>query len=124
MASNTDVVNEAYAAFGRGDIPALLALLSDEISWEGTEALPQSGTYHGHDGVGEFFAGVAENWPELTIDIDELIADGDHVASVGRGAGKLADGTDARYGFTHVFTFADGKVARFQEFAAPGPGLN
>lgn len=123
MADNTEVVNEAYSAFARGDIPALLALLSEEISWEGTEALPQSGNYHGHDGVGEFFAGVASNWPELKIEIDELIADGDHVVSVGGGAGKLADGTNARYGFTHVFTFGDGKVVRFQEFAAPGDGL-
>lgn len=29
-----DIVASAYAAFGSGDIPALLALLADDITWE------------------------------------------------------------------------------------------
>jgi ketosteroid isomerase-like protein len=123
MASNTEVVNEAYAAFGRGDVPAVLALVSDDVDWEGTEALPQSGSFHGPDGVGEFFAGVGREWPELKIEIEDMIADGDHVVSVGHGAGKLASGEAAEYGFAHVFTLADGKVTRFREYAAPGQGL-
>jgi ketosteroid isomerase-like protein len=123
VASNTEVVNEAYAAFGRGDIGALLETLSDDVEWVGTEALPQGGSFRGRDGVGEFFAGVAQNWPELEIEIDDLIADGDHVVSVGHGEGKLTGGEAADYGFTHVFTVGDGKIVRFREYAAPGPAL-
>ena len=123
MTDNTEVVNEAYAAFGRGDIPAVLALLADDIEWEGTDALPQSGSFRGPDGVGEFFAGVGSNWDDLSISIDEMIVDGDHVVAVGHGEGTLAGGADASYGFTHVFRLADGKVVNFAEYAAPGPGL-
>ena len=123
MASNTEVINEAYAAFAGGDMPALLALMSDDVDWEVTEILPQGGSFRGPDGVGEFFAGVAREWPELRIEIDYLVADGDHVIGVGRGEGKLAGGEGADYGFTHVFTVGDGKIVHFREYVAPGPAL-
>jgi ketosteroid isomerase-like protein len=32
-ADNIKVVQEAYAAFGRGDIPALLGCLTEDIAW-------------------------------------------------------------------------------------------
>ena len=123
MSSNTEVVSEAYAAFGRGDIPGLLEMMSEDVEWVAPEVLPQSGSYRGPDGVGEFFAGVGREWPELKIEIDELIAGGDHVVGIGHGEGKLANGEAADYGFAHVFTVADGKIVRFREYADPGPGL-
>jgi len=123
MASSSEVVSEAYAAFGRGDIPGLLGLMSEDVEWVAPEVLPQSGSYHGPNGVGEFFAGVGREWPELNIEIDEMVADGDHVIGLGHGEGKLADGTAAEYGFAHHFTVGDGKIVRFREYADPGPGL-
>jgi ketosteroid isomerase-like protein len=123
MSDNAQLVAQAYEAFGRGDIPALMELLSDDVRWESSEVLPQGGSYDGHDGVGEFFAGVAREWPELGIEIEATIADGEHVATVGRGDGRLADGREAGFGFSHVFTLADGKVTRFREYAAPDASL-
>jgi len=117
MSNNAEVVQQAYSAFASGDIPALLGMLSEDVDWTAPDILPQSGSYHGREGVGEFFAGVAENWPELTIEIDDLIADGDHVVGVGHGEGTLAAGGSAEYGFVHVFTVGDGKIVRFREYA-------
>ncbi len=31
--TNVDVVQQAYVAFGRGDIPAVLSFLTDDIEW-------------------------------------------------------------------------------------------
>jgi uncharacterized protein len=123
MADNTEVINEAYAAFAAGNISALLALMSDDVEWECPRPLPTAGSYHGPDGVGEFFAGIARDWPELNIGIDDMVASGDNVVGVGHGEGKLTSGQAASYGFTHVFTLADGKVVRFREYVAPGEGL-
>ena len=123
MASSSEVVGEAYAAFERGDIPALLEQVSEAVEWVAPVVLPQGGSFRGRDGVGEFFAGVGREWPELKVEIDDLIVDGDHIVGVGHGEGKLADGTEAGYGFTHVFTVDDGKIVRFREYADPGPGL-
>lgn len=123
MSSSANVVSEAYAAFERGDIPALLEQVSEEVEWVAPDVLPQGGAFRGRDGVAEFFAGVGREWPELKVEIDDLIVDGDHVVGVGHGEGKLADGTEADYGFTHVFTVGDGKIVRFREYADPGPEL-
>ena len=58
-AQNTKIVQDAYAAFGRGDIPALLALFDDNIVWMGVYGagahVPTSGTRRGKTAVAEFF---------------------------------------------------------------------
>ena len=123
MSENSEVINKAYAAFASGDIPALLELMSDDVDWESTESLPQGGSFRGREGVGEFFSGVGREWPELKVEIDDLIAEGDHVVGVGRATGKRAGGDQAGYGFTHVFTLADGQIVRFREYAAPDAAL-
>jgi ketosteroid isomerase-like protein len=33
VAQNVDVVQQGYEAFGRGDIPALLESLTDDVEW-------------------------------------------------------------------------------------------
>ena len=116
MSDNAQVVREAYECFGRGDIPSLLELLSDDVDWESPGILPVGGNYRGHDGVGEFFTTVAERWPELDVSPDDLVADGDYVVSLGHARGQLAGGDTAEYDFSHVFTVQDGKVTRFREY--------
>ena len=40
--TNADVVQQNYAAVGRGDIPALLELLTDDVEWtlQGPSVIP------------------------------------------------------------------------------------
>jgi ketosteroid isomerase-like protein len=33
MSTPTEVIQQAYAAFGRRDIPAILEMLTDDIDW-------------------------------------------------------------------------------------------
>ncbi len=123
MADNSEVIGGAYAAFESGDIPAILELMSDDVEWESPKPLPVAGSYPGRDGVGEFFAAIGREYPELSIDIEAIVASGEHVVGIGSGEGKLANGTAVRYGFTHVFQLADGKVVRFREYVDPVEGL-
>ena len=53
---NIQIVNGAYAAFGRGDIQGLLALFAEDIEWiiPGEEWL-LAGTYRGRAEVADFF---------------------------------------------------------------------
>ena len=50
--TNTEVVQQGYEAFGRGDIPALLQFLTVDVEWtqQGPSVVPFSGTRHGHEG--------------------------------------------------------------------------
>ena len=40
MATNVEAIREAYAAFGRGDVPAVLAVLDPNIEWMEPEGYP------------------------------------------------------------------------------------
>jgi hypothetical protein len=44
--SNVQTVNDIYAAFGRGDIPAILGKLADDVCWD---HLPDGGGAQRHD---------------------------------------------------------------------------
>src|SRR4029450_232483 len=63
-AENTRLVQEGFAAFGRGDIDALLGYYADDIVFHpayGTASyVPTSGVRTGKAAVGEFFKTLAE----------------------------------------------------------------
>jgi ketosteroid isomerase-like protein len=118
MSDNAQVIRDAYGCFERGDIPSLLELMSDDVEWETPRIVPQGGTFNGRDGVGEFFARIGENWSELGIETENVIADGDRVIGLGVARGSLAGGGDAEYGYCHAFTVRDGKIVAFREYVA------
>ncbi|CAA9460095.1 MAG: hypothetical protein AVDCRST_MAG14-2279, partial [uncultured Rubrobacteraceae bacterium] len=47
--TNVEVVQETYEAVGRGDIPALLDVLTDDVEWtfQGPSVIPFAGTRRG-----------------------------------------------------------------------------
>jgi ketosteroid isomerase-like protein len=116
MSDNAQVVRGAYERFATGDIPGLLELLSDDVDWASPGILPVGGSYHGHDGAGQFFANVGEKWAEIEVKPDNLVVNGDYVVSLGHVNGKLPSGESTEYDFSHVFEVSDGKVTRFREY--------
>jgi uncharacterized protein len=122
MSENIEMVQGAYEAFGRGDIPALMANFADDIEWHSPEPLPQHIDARGPENVGQFFQRVADNWSDFQVDLDDIVASGDRVCAIGHAAGKL-DGTAAEYGFVHAWTVRDGALARFDEYVAPSSAL-
>ena len=59
---NTQRVKEVYAAFVRGDIPAVLEALADDVEWvsPGPSDLPWAGTFRGKQAVLAWFGIVSE----------------------------------------------------------------
>jgi uncharacterized protein len=120
-ADNTKVVKEAYAAFGRGDIPALLKTLDDKVTWKAvTGAGPQvpfAGERHGKASVAEFFRLLAEVQTFEQFEPREFIAQGNKVVTLGHYKG-MPKGTSKLFesDFVMVFTLREGKVVHFQEF--------
>jgi ketosteroid isomerase-like protein len=53
-----DVIGGVYEASGRGDIPAILAMIDEHIDWHAPENLPHGGHFQGRDAVGRFFQGI------------------------------------------------------------------
>src|SRR5262245_26640351 len=56
--ANIKVVQDAYAAFGRGDVPAVIAMLTPDVAWESVgnpKDFPALGMQRGPAEVTEFF---------------------------------------------------------------------
>lgn len=59
--TNSSTIQEVYAAFGRGDIPAILSHLSDDVDWDyGSEngKIPWLSHGRGHAGAAAFFSSL------------------------------------------------------------------
>jgi ketosteroid isomerase-like protein len=118
---NTKVVQDAYAAFGKGDIPGVLALMSDDVDWHGVIGVgpdvPMRGPRRGHTGVGEFFQQVSEVVNFTKFEQREFVAQGDKVVVLGD-----YEGTNKKTGRSFVsdnvmvFTVRNGKIVAFREY--------
>jgi ketosteroid isomerase-like protein len=119
--SDVDLVRTTYDAFARGDIPAVMGSFAEDIEWNVPDVLPHGMHARGHDGVGAFFAGLAQHWSDFGLELDEVVGGERAVLGRGRARGKL-HGTESGYGFVHAFTTRDGKIVRFDEYVAPPEG--
>ena len=116
---NVQTAQAGYAAFGRGDMQGVLAVLDPGIEWKAWD--PSAGgaacTKKGHSGVLEFFGAIADNWDFEAFEPREFIATGDRVAVVGYYKAK-AKKTGKTLGteWLMLWKFKDGKCTHFQEF--------
>jgi len=118
MSDNTQLIQGMYGAFGRGDIPSVIANLDEQIAWHTPGVLPQTVPVAGRDDVGGFFQKLASSWEDFGLEIDDICASGDRVCVIGRAGGKL-DGAETHYGFVHAWTVNDGVCTRFDEYVDP-----
>jgi hypothetical protein len=108
---NTETVKQLYAAFGTGDVPAMLKLLASDCVFRYPGSAPWSGHYRGHDEVRAFFRTLAESADIEQFDPARFIAQGNLVGVTGterirtRGLGRTVT-----FDWAHVFTLRDGKI--------------
>jgi ketosteroid isomerase-like protein len=113
---NIAIVKKLYEAFATGDIKTILDHLTDDIEWRspGPATVPYSGDRTGPAQVREFFAQLVGTQQDVNLTIDQFIAQGDAVATLGRYSGSVkATGAPFDSVVGHFFTFRDGKVSRW-----------
>ncbi|HZP49218.1 MAG TPA: nuclear transport factor 2 family protein [Vicinamibacterales bacterium] len=120
-AQNTKLVQDAYAAFGRGDIAALLNTFADDIAWRpviGTAAhVPFSGERRGKAGAAEFFKIVGDTETFDQFEPREFVAQGETVVAIGHyRATAKATGRTFDSDFVMIFGVKNGKIATFREY--------
>ena len=116
----TAVVQQAYEAFGRQDVPAILKLVAEEVDWEfvGPASLAYAGRRRNHKEVAAFFADIPRADDIHTFEPREFIAAGEHVTVLGsESATAVETGTKFQSEWVHVFTVKKGKVTRWRGFA-------
>ena len=116
---NVEKVKAMYAAFGRGDIPAVLAELAADVEWVvyGPPIIAYAGTRRGPSEVAGFFEALATTQENHELSIDSYVAQGDVVVTLGRHAARVkATGKSFDSPIAHVFRFRDGKVSKLDDF--------
>ena len=95
---SVEVVNGIYEAFGRGDVPPVLAAMADDLEWYEAEGMPYGGVHHGREAAARnVLDPLAQDIPDFAATPEELIASGDTVAVVahytgtGKATGKELD---------------------------------
>ncbi len=115
---NVKVVKDGFAAYRRGDIAGLIALLANDVEWHLPGAgTPIAGTYRGHDGVATFFQKLAKEVDVLDFQPREFVGEGDRVFVAGWTREKVkATNRTFETDWVMAFTVRNGKVTNFREY--------
>ena len=115
---NVQTVKDFFAAMGRGDKQALLALSAEDIEWiVPGEDWPLAGTHRGHSELADLLQKASEEVETTYPKPPEFVAQGDRVLVVGVATGKIK-ATNKRFEDYWVFdiTVRDGKVTNIREY--------
>lgn len=117
------ITQDIYAAFGRGDIPAILAHLDPEVAWESwahnsaqEAGVPWLRARRGREGAAEFFQ-VVGTLRIHDFRVLDLMASGRQVAVEFTIHFTAPSGREVREEEMHLWTFnAQGHVTRFRHY--------
>lgn len=116
------LVLRAYEALARGEIATILDALAEDVDFEvhGPPEVPFVGVFRGREGAAEFFRIVAEHTERVderhAPEVHEVVPVGDQVFAYGSDRLRMRSNGDEFSGWwVHVFTFRDGRIARFRE---------
>lgn len=122
MSSNIEIVNAVLDAFGRGDIPALLNMCTEnvEVMFMGDPyILPFAGEWKGKNRVTDYFRVIGETVDVLKWQPEKVVASGNSVAAFYatdlrvKASGKTA----VNNRMVLHFTVDDAKVTGWQVYA-------
>jgi ketosteroid isomerase-like protein len=118
--SPQQTVHEIYAAFGRGDLPAILARVADDVEWEygaAATSVPWLEPRRGRTGVAAFFDALLSRCEMKRFEPGAVLAEGPLVVSLAnvefevRATGRRVVEVDE----VHLWHFdAAGLVRRFR----------
>lgn len=119
--SNIERVGAMYAAFGRGDVPAILAGLAPDIEWDygyNGAPIPWCSPRRGPAEVAGFFQSIASDLTIEQFDVKAILGEGNLVlalldtTAVTKATGKRVAEPDE----VHVWHFNDaGLVQKFRQ---------
>ena len=118
---NVESMKGGYEAFGRGDVPSVLALFDPNIEWREAESnpyKPDGKAWIGPDAIVQnLFMRLGSEWDGFTVTPEAFHDAGDIVVAECRYTGvHKATGKSIDAQACHVWKFSDGKVTNFQQY--------
>lgn len=117
-----DITEAAYAAFSRGDLPALIALCDPACTWEApgfVALMPWARRHEGHAGVTEFVGELHAHLEFQAFAPHGFVVDETAGQVVALGTARcrvLASDRVYRNPWAHLFTLRDGLITGFREY--------
>ena len=108
---NEDLVREAYAAFGRGDMDALRdKFFTQDVRYHVTDRSPLAGDYEGVDQVLQFFARIFEmSGGTFSFELHDVLANDEHAVALVTVRGERA-GKQLNDNMVQISHLRDGKA--------------
>jgi ketosteroid isomerase-like protein len=114
--NNAALIQQAYDAFARGDVPAVLSFLAPDITWHVPGRSPLSGDYKGHqEVVGFFTTSMSLSGGTLRVAVDEILAHGERVIALTTVTADR-DGRTWSSPEVHVWWVVNGRAVDFREY--------
>ena len=117
MSRNEDIesIKALYAAFGRGDVGALLDAVTDDVEWvsdTSSTGAPWYGAWKGKDGVASFFEALGKTMEveDFTPLVFAATDDGDVLTVVRYTHCSRETGKAASMHLHHWFRLTEGKI--------------
>ena len=117
--TNLDIIKEAYAAFERGDIPAVVAIQDPtaEIESPGPKEIPWAGSHRGPEGAEKYFALAFGEVDVEAFETHTFLAQGDKVVVLGvERVRSKRTGRSYETHWVHAMTLAAGKIIKWREY--------
>lgn len=117
-AANKETVRNMFAELSKGNAEAFLGTLADDVRFTLIGSTKFSGVFNGKP---EFIEKVlaplgAQLEGGIAMNVDNLIAEGDHVVMQGRGESTTKSGKVYNNTYAQVFRLANGKVQEVTEY--------
>jgi uncharacterized protein len=115
---NVETVKNFFAATGRGDDQALLALCAEDVEWIiPGEGWPLAGTHRGHAGVARVLQKASKEIEMTSPEPPEFVAQGDRVIVVGVATGNIkATNKPFKDDWVFAITVQNGKLTKIREY--------
>jgi len=120
---NVQVVQQMFAAFGQGDISAVLDMLAEDVDYQSpvtrTEPVEISWAKprHSREEVALHFKELAEKVQPEPLEPLEFTAQGDRVIVEGRNRGTVrSTGRTYEHDWVMVFTVRESEIVRFRHY--------
>ncbi|MGF7042673.1 nuclear transport factor 2 family protein [Mucilaginibacter lappiensis] len=115
---NIRMVEDLFAAFGRGDEQGLLTLAAEDIEWiTPGEDWPLAGTRRGHPGLLDLIQKSTEKLETSFPEAPEFVGQGNRVLVIGFSTGRVK-ATNKKFEdhFVIAITVQNGKVTNVREY--------
>jgi uncharacterized protein len=119
--SNIDLLRSLYDAFGRGDIPTVLGMMSPDIKWYQAESnpyRPSGEPWIGPDAIlNNLLMRIGAEWDPFLVHVKSIYGAGDTVVVEARYSGHYKPtGKRLDCQACHVWDVKAGKITRFQQY--------